>query len=165
MYKVAGQPNPTFTRDYLVEGDPAVEAGDHITGDATSLQADDTNYYEVRDVGLVVQWTVVSEAITLDAISSIEVIFTGRAVNNTTTQGLFVFNPDHGGDGYDSTADLETTYSAIDTDETVSFFLNAADLTYVNSLFPKEVRLRLKGTHATSQFRIQADQIVFRSKP
>ena len=44
----------------------------------------------------------------------------------------------------------------------VSFFLGEGDLAYVNDLFPKEVRIRVKATDSTAKFRLEAGQLIFR---
>ncbi|MBI2919153.1 MAG: hypothetical protein HYY01_14355 [Chloroflexi bacterium] len=165
VFKVAGTPSPTFFRDYVIEVTPTLEAGSFVGGDFTSLGTDDTSYYTVGEVGGVVRWSAVSEAITLDTISSIEVRFIGRATKGAPVQQIFVFNPANGGDGYPATPNAQNTYASTNTDTLVSFFLSSADLTYVNSLFPKEVRIRVKGTDSTANWQLQGDLLVFRVKP
>ncbi len=165
VFRVAGQPSATFSRDFLVDTEPSIETGLYVSGDVSSLAVDDTNYYINQESGSIIQWSAVSEAITLDTISSAEVFFTARTTKGAPTQQIFVFNPANGGDGYSATPDSTHTYISINTDATVSFFLKAADLTYINSLFPREVRIRVKGTDSSPQWRLEADRIVFRVKP
>ena len=168
VFTVGGTPAATFFRDYLVESTPAIEAGSFVSGSNVDLEKDDTSYYTVKQVNDVVQWTVVSQGITLDTISSIEVILVGRVDKGSPLQQIFVFNPTdpaHTAGGFDVTADSQLTYAAIDTDTTQSFFLSVADVAYVKSLFPKEARIRVKGTSTTVGWALQADRLVFRVKP
>lgn len=165
VFKVAGTPAPTFFRDYVIEADPTLEAGSFVGGDFTSLGTDDTSYYTVQEVSGVVRWSAVSEPISLDTISSIEVRFIGRATRGAPVQQLFIFNPANGGDGYPVTPNAQNTYASTGADTLVSFFLSSADLTYVKSLFPKEVRIRIKGTDSTVNWQLQGDLLVFRVKP
>ncbi|MFH1140331.1 MAG: hypothetical protein V1724_01370 [Chloroflexota bacterium] len=165
VFKVAGSPASTFFRDYVLEADPTIEGGSFVGGDFTSLGTDDTSYYTVRQVGSTVQWAAVSEPVGLDTISSIEVRFIGRSTQSGVVQGIYVFNPANGGDGYPSTPNLQATYSAANSDQLASFLLAAADVDYVKSLFPKEVRIRIKGTGTTTTWDLQGDQLVFRVKP
>jgi hypothetical protein len=167
IFKVAGTPSSTFSRDYVLEANPTIEVGSLVTGsgDFTSLEKDDTSYYTVNRVGGVVQWSAVSQPISLDTISSVQVIFVGRVNQANTVQQIFVFNPANGGDGYSATPNLQTTYTSINTDTPANFFLSAADVDYAKSLFPKEVRIRVKATNATGNWDLQSDQLVFRVKP
>ncbi|MBI4281919.1 MAG: hypothetical protein HY672_00310 [Chloroflexi bacterium] len=165
VFKVAGTPSSTFSRDYVLDTAPTIEVGSFVGGDFTSLGTDDTSYYTVRRVGTVVQWSAVSEPIGLDTLSSVEVRFVGRSTQAAVVQGIYVFNPANGGDGYPTTPNLQTTYTTANSDVLASFFLNAADLAYVNSLFPKEVRIRIKGTGTTTSWDLQGDLLLFRSKP
>ena len=165
VYTVAGTPASTFFRDYLAITEPSLEVGSLIGGSVASLETDDTDYYTTQEVGDVLQWTTTSEAITLDTIGTLEVIFTGRATKGAPVQEIFVFNPANGGDGFASTPDSSFTYTSTGTDATVSFFVSGTDLTYIASLFPKEVRIRIKGTDTTANWQLQADKLVFRAKP
>lgn len=168
VFTVGGTPAPTFFRDYLVESDPAIEVGSYVSGSNVNLETDDTGYYVVKEVNNVAQWTAVSQGITLDTISSIEVIFLGRASKGKPIQQIFVFNPSdpvHTDGGFAATADSQLTYAVTNTDTTHSFFLSSADIAYVVSLFPKEVRIRLKGTDTTVGWTLEADRLVFRVKP
>ncbi|MBF8267796.1 MAG: hypothetical protein HW388_1304 [Dehalococcoidia bacterium] len=165
VFKVAGTPAATFFRDYVLDTTPSIEVGSFVGGDFTSLGTDDTSYYTVRRVGSTVQWAAISEPITLDTLFSVEVRFIGRSTQSGVVQGIYVFNPANGGDGYPITPNLQITYTAANTDVLASFFLSAADLAYVNSLFPKEVRIRIKGTGTTTTWDLQGDLLVFRSKP
>ncbi|MDP2950474.1 MAG: type II secretion system protein [Chloroflexota bacterium] len=165
VFKVAGTPAATFSRDYILEVTPSLEAGSFVGGDFTSLGTDDTSYYTVQEVAGVVRWSVVSEPISLDTISSIEVRFIGRATRGAPVQQLFVFNPANGGDGYPLTPNSQNTYASTNTDTLVSFFLISTDREYVKSLFPKEVRIRIKGTDSTTNWQLQGDLLLFRVKP
>jgi len=162
VFKVTGEPSPNFSRDYLVEADPSLKAGKFNSGDFNSLVDDDSDYYTAEELGGVVQWSVVTEPITLEPISSVEVVFTGIATKGAPEQEIFVFNPANGGDGYAALPDSRITYAATNTDTTVSFFLSEEDLAYVNALFPKEVRIRVKATDSTDKFRLEAGQLIFR---
>jgi hypothetical protein len=165
IFKVAGTPSATFSRDYVLESDPTIEVGSFVSGDFTSLEKDDTSFYTVNRVGGVVQWSATSQPISLDTVSSIQVNFIGRVNQANTVQQIFVFNPANGGDGYPATPNLQTTYTSTNTDTLASFFLSAADVDYVKTLFPKEVRIRVKATNATGNWDLQADHLVFRVKP
>ncbi len=165
VFKVAGTPAATFFRDYVIEVNPTLETGSFVGGDFTSLGADDTGYYTVQEVGGVVRWSAVSEPITLDTVSSIEVRFIGRATKGAPIQKVFVFNPANGGDGYPLTPNSQITYSSTGSDTLVNFFLSSVDLTYVKSLFPKEVRIRIEGTDSTVNWQLQGDLLLFRVKP
>ncbi len=165
VFKVAGTPSPTFYRDYVLDTDPTLEVGSYVSGDYTSMATDDTSYYRTRRVGTTIQWTAVSEPVGLDTVSSIEVRFIGRSTQSGVVQGIYVFNPANGGDGYPATPDLQTTYSTANSDQLASFFLSAADVDYVESLFPKEVRIRIKGTGTTTSWDLLDDQLLFRVTP
>jgi hypothetical protein len=95
----------------------------------------------------------------------VEVIFTGRATKGNPVQSIFVYNPSKGGDGFGTTTASQITYASTNTDTTASFFLSSSDLDYVKTLFPKEVRIRVKGTDAFAQWRLEADLLKFRVKP
>lgn len=165
VFKVAGTPSSTFSRDYAVDTNPTIQTGSLVSGDYTGLATDDTSYYITQEVGNVIQWEAVSEAITLDTATSTEVRFIGRTTKGSPLIEFFVFNTANGGDGYPVTPNATTTYTAINTDFSTSFFLNASDLAYVNSLFPKEVRIRVKGSGGGTQWRFEADRLIFRVKP
>ncbi len=165
IFQVAGTPSPSFFRDYLIETDPFLETGIYVSGGFSSLAVDDTDYYRVRESGDVVQWTAVSQAINLGTVSSVQVFFTARVSRGTPVQQIYVFNPANGGDGYAVSPDSETTYGSTGTDVTVSFLLSAADVAYVNTLFPKEVRIRVRGTDSSNRWRLNGDRLVFRVKP
>jgi hypothetical protein len=165
IFKVAGTPSSTFFRDFVVDTPPSIQTGSLFSGDYTALAVDDTTYFVTQESGNVVQWEAVSEAITLDTATSTEIRFVGRSTKGTPTIGFYVFNPAHGGDGYPATPNATTTYTSIHTDFSTNFFLNSSDLAYVNSLFPKEVRIRIKGSGGGSQWRLEADQLIFRVKP
>ena len=165
IFQVAGTPSPSFFRDYLIETDPFLETGIYVSGGFSSLAVDDTDYYRVRESGDVVQWTAVSQAINLGTVSSVQFFFTARVSRGTPVQQIYVFNPANGGDGYAVSPDSETTYGSTGTDVTVSFLLSAADVAYVNTLFPKEVRIRVRGTDSSNRWRLNGDRLVFRVKP
>jgi prepilin-type N-terminal cleavage/methylation domain-containing protein len=167
VFKVAGTPSATFSRDFLVDTEPTLETGTISGGtDYTGLGADDTSYYDVKNASAVVQWQAVSEAINLDTMTSTEVRFIGRVTGGApTTLQFFVFNPANGGDGFPVTANATSTYASNNTDFLTTFFLSPADLAYAASLFPKEVRIRVKATAGTGTWRLQGDHLVFRVKP
>lgn len=165
IFRVAGNPNPTFFRDYVADTAPTVELGSG-SGNFTSLSADDDDYYTItRDSGTdTVQWQAISEAINLDTLSSLEIRFQGKATKQPVAMSFFIFNPNvHSGDGFPVAPNATTTYST-SAEVLTSFFLNATDLAYVSSLFPKEVRIRVKGTLAQN-WDLNSDLLLFRAKP
>ena len=158
-FKVTGLPSPTFSRDYLVAISPTVEEGNYQSGDFLSLAYVDNNFYSVEDVDDVVQWIAVSEPILLNNTTSVDVSLTARVSKGTPILELFVFNPANGGQGYAATPDATFTYSATATLATISFSLSPEDLEFVNSLFPKEVRIRVKGTDPATDWVLEADRL------
>ncbi|MBI2908430.1 MAG: hypothetical protein HYX92_12355 [Chloroflexi bacterium] len=166
VFKVAGTPAATFSRDYFLEVDPTIEAGSYVSGNYTSMSQDDTNYYVVGQVSYNTQWVAISEPIALDTISSVEVRFISRVTRGNPVLKLFVFNPANGGDGYSATPNGQVTLTST-SDVLVSFFLTQAERDYVKTLFPKEVRIRVKveGVSGDGNYNFQADQLVFRVKP
>ena len=158
-FKVTGLPSPTFSRDYLVATSPTVEEGDLQSGDFFSLAYVDNSFYSVEEVDDVVQWIAVSEPVLLNTVSSADVALAARVSAGTPTVELFVFNPAHGGQGFAATPDATFTYSATNTLATISFSLSPEDLEFVNSLFPKEVRIRVKGADPTTDWRLEAERL------
>ncbi|MBI4305027.1 MAG: hypothetical protein HY678_01785 [Chloroflexi bacterium] len=165
VFKVAGTPSSNFFRDFAVDTNPTIEVGSVVSGDFTGLASNDTTYYVTQETGDIIQWSAISEAITLDTATSTEVRFVGRTTKGSPTMQFYVFNPANGGDGYPATPNATTTYTSINSDIPTTFFLNSADLAYVNSLFPKEVRIRIKGSGGGAQWRFEADHLIFRVKP
>ena len=71
-------------------------------------------------------------------------------------------DPAHTDGGYHpSLADQAFTYTASNTDKSVTFPIDAADLAYVDSLITKTVKIKAKDS-GNANFAISADQFIFR---
>lgn len=142
--------------------------GTYVSGGCAQLSADDTSYYVVNSTSgamRLVTWEITSQPITLSTISAIDVTFVAQSSRTDILQQLFVYNPTdpaHTDGGYHpSIADQGFTYTERDVDKSVTFPLDAADVTYVDSLTTKTVKMKAAAS-GSGNYGISADQFIFR---
>jgi len=76
---------------------------------------------------------------------------------------MYVHNPTdpaHTNGGYDTVPDLTATIPLNNTDKSVTLVVPKADITYLNTLFPISMKVKIRATH-TSAFQLESDQLVF----
>ena len=151
--------------DYAVSGSPTVLSGTGATGGATELADDDNSYYKLTASGSPpsLSYEVISEEIDFSSVSLGEITVTASATAAATRLDLYVHNPDdaaHTNGGYDTTPDVAELLDVADTEETVSFRLVDADVTYVNSLSTKTLKIKVVASNNTG-FRLDTDRVVF----
>lgn len=174
IFKVAGTPQAGFYRDFQIDADvsPLLVTGDYQGGTGTDLAADDTLYYTTKSVLVAdkqtIVWEAVSQVISFSTISSIDVIWVGQVDQNLAYLEFYVYNlTDHGGNGYAATPDYSMTYPTKSVDVGATFSLNATDVSYIKSLTPKQVLLRVKAWRdpGANAVKLVADRLIFRVKP
>ncbi|GEM_PF-1808234 len=154
---------PPGSQTYYVAATPAIFTGTYVSGNAASLQSADTDYYRVDSVSeggsKVVSWEAYSQTMTAPpTISQIEVRFTGRVTKNNVAMEFFVKDAS----GYPPNADFAFTFTEEDTEETRSFYLDAAALSYINTT--EVVYLKVTATGG-STFTLDANQVLFIASP
>lgn len=145
--------------------------GNYVSGGCAQLNTDDTAYYVVSSGGgdpKYVRYELTSQAITLTTISNIDVVFVGQSDKKNNNQQFFVYNPTdpaHTDGGYHpSVADSAFTYTTANEDKSSGFPLDAADVSYINSLGTKTVKIKVVATIGLGgpSFNLSNDQFIFR---
>lgn len=151
------------TDERTVKGNPAINTGSLSSGSGDDLDRDDTAYYVVSSSGNVVEYEVTSENFSFSALDTVEVPFVARSNKSGVTIELFVHNPTdpaHTNGGYDTTPDLTATIPASNVDKLVNLNVAQADVTYLNTLNPIAMKLKVRASHS-SAFQLQSDQLLF----
>ena len=150
---------------YRVAVDPVLVQGSNPSGGATELAADDDSYCKVRASGTppLVVWEVTSEVIGFPTVSFGDVRIVARSSRSSTRLEVFIFNPDdplHTVGGYNPIADVVEVLDAANAEETISVALEAADVTYLNSLSTKTLKIKVRATR-NGGFRLETDAVAF----
>ena len=152
--------------DYRASTKPTVLVGTFEQGDESDLEDDDNDYYKLEDVGIAptLSYEVTSEVIKFPTVSLGEVSLIAAASQPGTTVKVFIFNPDdpgHSQGGYSPTPDAMVTLSQAGVEESVTAQLDGPDVTYLNTLSTKTVKIKIEATNA-QKFRLDVDKLVFR---
>lgn len=146
-------------------------SGSPVSGGCAQLNTDDTAYYVVSSGGgdpKYVRYEITSQAITLTTISAIDIVFVGRSDKKNNSQQFFVYNPTdtaHTDGGYHPTlADQAFTYATANEDKSSGFPLDSADVSYINSLGTKVVKIKVVVTTGLlgPSFNLSSDQFIFK---
>ncbi|MBI2917367.1 MAG: hypothetical protein HYY01_05160 [Chloroflexi bacterium] len=154
---------PPGSQTYYVAATPTIFTGTYVSGNAASLQTADTDYYKVDSATVggskVVSWEAYSQTMTAPpTMSQIEVRFTAKVNKKNVAMELFVKDAA----GYPPSADFAFTFTEQDTEETRSFYLDAATVSYINTT--EVLYLKVTGT-AGSSFTLDTNQVMFIAIP
>ncbi|MDP2659258.1 MAG: hypothetical protein Q8R28_00825, partial [Dehalococcoidia bacterium] len=148
-------------------------SGSYVSGGCAQLNTDDTAYYVVSSGGgdpKYARYEITSQAITFTTISNIDVVFVGRSDKKNNSQQFFVYNPTdsaHTDGGYHPTvADQAFTYLTANEDKQTTFTLEAADVSYINSLGTKTVKIKVVATTGLGgpTIILSSDQFIFKAR-
>ena len=150
---------------YEVGEAPNLLQGTNPTGGLTELAADDDTYYKVADDGNPpsVIYEVTSETIGFDITSFGEIRIVAKSSKSSTRLEAFVYNPDdptHTADGYNPIADATSILEVANTEQTISFGLEDADVDYLNATSTKKLKIKITATR-TGGFILRTDQVLF----
>ena len=146
-----------------VQGEPTLTTGTLGSGNGASMSKDDTSYYTTSSSASTVQFEVSSKNFVFTALDTVSVPLVVRSSKDGVTLELYVHNPTdpaHTSGGYDPTPDLATTIPVKNVDKALTLLVPAADITYLNTLSPISIKLKVRATFS-SDFQLEVDQLVF----
>ncbi|MBI4281917.1 MAG: hypothetical protein HY672_00300 [Chloroflexi bacterium] len=151
--------------DYLVAGNPVVLVGFSPVGSGLDLAEDDDSYYKLTDAGTPpsLRYEVTSQAIEFPTVSFGEVRIVAQSTKSYTKVEVFVYNPNdplHTQSGYNPIPDVTEILDLATTEETISVFLEDADVAYLNTLPTKTLKIKITATR-TGGFRLDTDRVTF----
>ncbi|MBI2908431.1 MAG: hypothetical protein HYX92_12360 [Chloroflexi bacterium] len=151
--------------EYRPGFNPALIQGFQPSGDQQSLTADDNSYYSVTGDGdpPFVIWELTSEIIEFPKVSFGEVRIVAQSNKSSTKLEVFIYNPNdpsHTQGGYNPIPDTTVILEAASTEQMFVVGLASADVTYLNSLATKRLKIKVRATR-TGGFRLYVDQVIF----
>ncbi len=151
--------------EYHPAADPTIIQGSNPQGGAPELVEDDNSYYKLTSAGTppYVIWEVTSETIEFPTVSFGEVRIVAASTRSSTKVDVFIYNPDdplHTQSGYNPIPDTTVILETAGSEQTFSVPLSAADVTYLNALPTKTVKIKIRATR-TGGFRLDTDQVLF----
>ncbi|MBI2919154.1 MAG: hypothetical protein HYY01_14360 [Chloroflexi bacterium] len=151
--------------NYLVDGNPTVLVGVTPIGTGLDLASDDDSYYKLSDAGTPpsLSYEVTSQPVQFAKVSFGEVRITALSTKSSAKLEVFIYNPAdpaHTQNGYNPIADMTVILELANTEQTFSVSLEDADVTYLNSLSTKRLKIKVVATR-TGGFRLDTDQLVF----
>ncbi|MFH1141858.1 MAG: hypothetical protein V1724_09430, partial [Chloroflexota bacterium] len=151
--------------NYLVAGNPTVLVGVSPIGGGLDLASDDNSYFKLSDAGTppLLSYEVTSQPVQFSKVSFGEVRIVALSTKSSTKLELFIHNPTdpaHTQNGYNPVPDLTVILELANTEQTFSVSLEDADVTYLNSLSTKLLKLKVVATR-TGGFRLDTDQLLF----
>ena len=150
---------------YGLGSNPTLVQGFNPQGGSLELSQDDNSYYSVTSTGdpSRVIYEVTSQVIEFPTVSFGEFRIIAQSSKSSTKSEIFVFNPNdpaHTDNGYNPLPDVTTILEAATTEQTISVFLSDADVSYLNSLSTKTLKVKIRAAR-TGGFRLDTDQILF----
>ncbi len=160
---------PVVAEHRFIGPPPVINHGTVTGGSVSDTKRDDQSYYTfVSTSGASnekIEIEVASNPFGLANLETLSVPITLRADENEGVAiEVFVFNPDApgaGSDGFRIAPQLKKEVGALDTDRTMALVLSSEDLSYVNGLTAKQLKLKVKITGDDDEFRVQLDHMAF----
>lgn len=151
--------------NYLVDGNPTVLVGVSPFGTGLDLASDDNSYFKLSDAGTPpsLSYEVTSQPVQFAKVSFGEVRITALSTKSSTKLEVFIHtptDPTHTQNGYNPVADLTVVLELANTEQTFSVSLEDADVTYLNSLSTKRLKIKVVASR-TGGFRLDTDQVLF----
>ena len=160
---------PVVAEHRFLGPSPVINHGTVASGSVSDTKLDDQSYYTIdsSDQGSneKVELEVTSAPFGLTDLETLSVPITLRADEHDDVRvEVFVFNPDASGtgsNGFRNTPQLKKDIGARDIDRTMALAVSSEDLSYVNGLTVKQLKLKVKITGDDDDFSVQLDRIAF----